>query len=102
MKYHVDLWIQRGEPSPVEWGEFYRRPENQPYYPPLRETDYQNVGLYHCWFLKPEIHDSLQGKYRFSYIDPVWCFEFDHVDDALIFKLMWGGRQPPRSFTPLL
>ena len=90
--YRVVLRMKRGEPSPVEFGQFHYRPEDQPYFPGLRPNDYDAVGLYHCWWVDPDIHSTFQGSYKFWLADPFWVFEFDNPRDFTLFKLTWGGR----------
>lgn len=48
-------------------------------------------SYYLCWTLKPEVHESIKGAYSIDFQTPYWVFEFDELDDALLFKLTWGG-----------
>lgn len=60
-------------------------PLAQPYWrSPFRSTRY---------FLRSDIHLTIKGHYTMDWCGHQgWCFDFEDRDDALLFKLRYGGK----------
>ena len=66
----------------LEFSMFY--PNDRPCYPSLvAGNDY--------WFLCDEAHESLGCQYSISYHNPNWIISIGDKDQAMLFKLRWGG-----------
>lgn len=51
-------------------------------------------GDYGFYWLRDDVHKSIKGSYTMNWDDPSghWVFEFEDRSDALLFKLVWGGK----------
>ena len=75
MAYSEDL------PLPINYGIY---PEPTP--------NTRDLSGYQYWYVDQDVHKTFLGGYQIRYVRPHWIFDFDLKDDALLFKLTWGGQ----------
>lgn len=59
---------------------------DQPSFPESQKSPFHVYYL-----LRQDIHESIKSQYEICYRDPLWYIDIEDDDQAVLFKLKWGG-----------